>query len=445
MEQNQFSSSDNPSEGYNHLNEGSFFARILKHLKSSRNVLYEKSGDQIKIHYFWVPAHDLKKNWPAALWFSFCFGLLPFLFGIFVLANLLSVGNEEGALEIGYMIFFLLFCFTPPIFVYLKLIKIIFAIRTVILDSYRVVIQDSFFGSKPKIKLALSRQRLRKIEWRDTSFLERLNKQKNIKLFLIYDKGKARVISTYREHDLLRVREILEKYTAGETIAKTGETIARSAPAADDAQKESEHIRRGGEAQEYSIYRLLFLHIFGRRRVPLAPLIRYLGANAVIGALGLLSVIVNIIMSSKKGKLIDAVDINYILLGTASIVLLTGWLLNKFKEIPESTNRKLLGIGGLIIFTYACWMLYSILPGLKETLTSASSIRYAPGFITVFTTYGFWLLCEFSPLQVIYKTPKGKWLPRIVFICAVVIDIYMFYLFFTAIDAKMFDRTRHKK
>jgi len=206
----------------------------------------------------------------------------------------------------------------------------------------------------------------------------------------------------------------------------------------ENAQEESEQVQPGTAAKEYSIYRLIFSHIFGKKGVPLAPLIRYLGANAVIGAFGLFSVIMNIVMIFKKGELIDEVNINYmILLGIASLILLIGWPLNKLKEVPEAVNRKLLGIGGLIIFSYACLLLYSILPGIKATLASASSIRYAPGFITIFTSYGFWLLCEFGLLRSVYKTPNGKWLPRIVFIGALMIDIYMAYLFITTVNAKM--------
>ena len=58
------------------LMKSSLFLKIQAYLKSPREISYEKTGNKIKIQYFWVPLHNLKKNWPSALFLLVGFGIL---------------------------------------------------------------------------------------------------------------------------------------------------------------------------------------------------------------------------------------------------------------------------------------------------------------------------------------------------------------------------------
>jgi hypothetical protein len=106
-------------------------------------------------------------------------------------------------------------------------------------------------------------------------------------------------------------------------------------------------------------------------------------------------------------------------------------------KMSESTNRQFLSVGGLIIFSYSIYLIYSILPDIKGAIEAASNIRHSPGLLTFLTSYGFWLICEFGPLRFLYKKPLGHWLPRIVFIMVVMVDIYILYLFINTIITRM--------
>jgi hypothetical protein len=418
---------DDQTDGYNELRKGSFFSRIHAYLISPRKVLYNNSHDTLQIQYFWVPSNAIKNNWSnwiTALFLIIGFGILPIALGFFrVLFELLQGNGEIGNMR-GPMYFLLIFFLIPPCIVYKLLIMPIFTIRSIILDTYQIVIQDSFFGFKPKIKLAVPKQKVQKIKWQNTSLLEKMS-QENEKLFLIHDKGKLEIISTYPEHDILRIQRILEKYLKEETI--------------EEVQKESDHVQKSIEANEnkvYSLNKLIFFHIIGKKDVAVAPLIKYLGVNAWIGAFGLFAVVMGIVMHVQGFA--DAIDNRYLIIqGISSFILFIGWPLNKLSKMSESMNRQLLSVGGLIIFSYSIYLIYSILPDIKGAIEAASNIRHSPGLLTFLTSYGFWLICEFGPLRFLYKKPLGHWLPRIVFIMVVMVDIYILYLFINTIITRM--------
>jgi hypothetical protein len=418
---------DYQTDGYNELRQGSFFSRIHAYLKSPREILYKKLHDKLQIQYFWVPSHAIKKNWKnwiTALFLIIGLGILPIAFGFFRVLFELLRGNEEIGAMRGPMYFLLIFFLIPPCAVYKLLIMPIFTIRTIILDTYQIVIQDSFFGFKPKIKLAVPKQKVQKISWQNTSLLEKMS-QEDEKLFLIHDKGKLEIISTYPEHDVLRIQGILEKYLTEERI--------------EEVQKESDHVQQSIEAKEdkvYSLNKLLFFHIIGKKDVAVAPLITYLGVNAWIGAFGLLSIVMGMVMHALR--IADEIDSRYLIIqGISLFILFIGWPLNTLSKMSESANRKLLSVGGLIIFSYSIYLIYSILPDIKRAIEAAHNIRYSPGLLTFLTSYGFWLICEFGPLRFLYKKPLGHWLPRIVFIMVVMVDIYILYLFINTIITRM--------
>jgi hypothetical protein len=407
-----------------------FFRKIKAYLTLPRRIQYQQSKGRLKIQYFWVPSNELKKNW-LGLWFVFIgFGVLPIVLGIpAVLIGLIASLEKSGEdPRITIMMFMQVFSFLiPPVIVYLKLVKPVFARRTILLEPHSLAIQDTFFESNPKMKLSIPKQQARQIIWKGTTFFEKMHHQKNEKLVLIHEGGKLEVISTYPEFELQRIQNIFQKYLAGNTI----ETV----------QKESEQVQKSIEDREdeydYPIYKLLFYHVFGKQDVKLAPLTRYLGVNAVIGGLGIFSVIMDFLLRPQFKELQEPADIRFMVLqGVLSAILLAGWALNKLGKSSESQDRQFLGLGGLIIFSYSIYMIYSIVPGMKEALESATNIHHSPGLITFLVSYGFWLICQFGPLQNVYQTENGRYLPRIVFIAAALIDLYILFLFLNAVVSR---------
>jgi hypothetical protein len=93
-------------------------------------------------------------------------------------------------------------------------------IRTIVLDSNRLTVLDSFFGKKAKIKIRLFKQDIKSIGLREAHFLEKItNEQPRKRLFLIHKGGKFELISSaYPLNDLVRIQELSGKYLSGETI-----------------------------------------------------------------------------------------------------------------------------------------------------------------------------------------------------------------------------------
>jgi hypothetical protein len=369
-----------------------------------------------------IPAEDINIKKNLGLFLMIGFGVL-FILGIFShfineFVNELIKGKEADVYVLGILFFIIILFLFIPILFYKKSIVPLFTIRTVVLDSMRLTVLDSFFGKKPKIRIRLFKQDIKSISWREPYFSEKIiNKQPRDKLFLKHKKGKFELISTYPLNDMISVQKISEEYLSGETF--------------DKVQKESDEVqKRIAEPKEieYTWYKLIFYHIFGLKNVKIAPLIRYLGFNAWIGGFGLFSVIMAIFMHKIEGNS-DLLDFRYLIIqGVGSFILFIGWPLNRLFNISDVKNRQLLGTGGIIIFGFSIYLIYSIVPDLKEALESGAGIRHSPGLLTILASYGMWLICAFGPLKNAYEKPFGKWIPRVVFIIVALIDIYITYL-----------------
>lgn len=205
----------------------SFFSTFATHLSSKREIVYEKLENEFKIIFFLCPQKELKEHWPMVLFVTIGFGIFPF-YGFYGVLNELLQGYEENVYAQAYMYFLLFFFLMPPTFVYLKLIKPIFTVRTVICNSSNITIQDSYLESNPKVRLAVTTKHIKRIEWKNSSFFERINQQENNKLYLVHNSGQIEIISTYPQNDLTNIKNILEEYLGTEEIKNTEKILSKS-------------------------------------------------------------------------------------------------------------------------------------------------------------------------------------------------------------------------
>jgi hypothetical protein len=197
----------------NEVNNGTFISKIIKYIKSSREMSVQTENNVAVISFFHIPASEIKRNWALGVFLIIGFCVIPVLLGFTqVLLELLS-GNEEDQYVRYYMYFLLVFYWIPPIFVFKVVIIPFFSIRTVIMEHGQLTVLDRFFGGKPKIRAHLLKNNIKGAAYKEKSFIEKiLNLHEDKTLLLIYDRGKYELISIHSYDDIDRIKSIIDDW-----------------------------------------------------------------------------------------------------------------------------------------------------------------------------------------------------------------------------------------
>ncbi len=168
-------------------------------------------------------------------------------------------------------------------------------------------------------------------------------------------------------------------------------------------------------------WRKIIKALFSQKPLEKEPCIK---ANAIIGLLGILSVIMTFAIESLKGKA-STMSLSYIVTSLAvSLILLSAWYVHKFSDKDPNIILVLHGVMCILAVGYFLYNFSGIGDWWKAT-EGNKRVSMSPGIITIGLVYGVRLIGDFSYME--YNRKSAIWTA---FALGLMGDIYVMTVFF---------------